>query len=133
MTKKRSLLIEMGWTVFNRVRTRIAEDCGNRCTYCNAEVIVGRFGGRRLATIDHKLPLSRGGSWKRFNLTCACKRCNEIKGSMTAEEFLALPAYLREVEHLQELEDDAFRGGLSAEAYSAVTDMTKLRHMNGER
>lgn len=96
--KKRSLLMSLGYHVYHKVRMRIAEDCGMLCFYCTRAVVVGCFGGKRLATIDHKLPLSRGGSWKRFNLTCACKRCNELKGNMTAEEFLALPAYLREVE-----------------------------------
>ena len=98
MAKKQSLLIQLGWPIYNKVRTRIANDCNMMCTYCSREVVTGKFGGYRLATIDHKLPLSRGGSWKRYNLTCACKRCNELKGDMTAEEFLELPAYLREVE-----------------------------------
>lgn len=93
----RNLLINLGWTVYNRVRERLAADANWLCSYCGARVIVGRHGGPRLATIDHKTPLSRGGTWKRYNLTCACRLCNETKGSMTAEEFMELPAYLREI------------------------------------
>jgi 5-methylcytosine-specific restriction endonuclease McrA len=98
MAKHQSLLMMMGYDVFAKVRERIAKDCDMLCQYCAREVVIGQYGGKRLATIDHKIPLSHGGSWKRYNLTCACKRCNELKGPMTAEEFLALPSYLREVE-----------------------------------
>lgn len=87
-TSKRSMLIEMGYSVFAKVRARLASDCNNVCSYCGVDVVIGNPGGRRLATIDHKTPLSRGGSWKRYNLTCACKACNSEKGSMTAEEFI---------------------------------------------
>lgn len=95
-----SLLKAYGYSVFAKVRERIADDCGRICAYCGREVVIGRFGGRRLATIDHKIPLSRGGSWKRYNLTCACRRCNELKGSMTDDEFMALPGYFREMDAL---------------------------------
>jgi 5-methylcytosine-specific restriction endonuclease McrA len=97
MGKNQSLLMKMGYGVFAKVRARLAKDAGGVCYYCGVEVVVGKFGGWRLATIDHKTPLSRGGSWKRYNLVCACRKCNNLKADMTAEEFMALPAYLREV------------------------------------
>lgn len=83
----RSLLMKLGYSVFARVRERIARDNDWICTYCGVEVVIGAPGGDRLATIDHKVPLSRGGSWKRFNLTCACRRCNGEKADMTVEEY----------------------------------------------
>lgn len=92
----RRLLMDLGYSVFDKVRRRIAEDFGWRCQYCGRQVRVGLNAGRDLATIDHKTPLSRGGTWKRFNLTCACKWCNSLKNNRTAEEFMALPAYLRD-------------------------------------
>lgn len=94
---ERNLLIKLGWHVYNRVRVRLAQDCNWLCSYCGTKVTAGHFGGKQLATIDHKIPLSRGGTWKRYNLTCACKGCNERKGNMTAEEFMALPVYMREI------------------------------------
>lgn len=90
------MLIKLGWHVYNKVRCRIADDCKWLCAYCGCRVFTGRYGGPQLATIDHKIPLSRGGTWKRFNLTCACKGCNELKADMTATEFMALPVYLRD-------------------------------------
>jgi 5-methylcytosine-specific restriction endonuclease McrA len=86
--KKTSLLMQLGYSVFARVRARIVEDCDGICAYCGVEVVIGMYGGPRLGTIDHKVPLSRGGTWKRYNLTCACRQCNGEKANMTAEEFM---------------------------------------------
>ena len=86
--RKNGLLMQLGYSVFARVRERIAKDNNWICTYCGREVLIGMNGGGQLATIDHKTPLSRGGSWKRFNLTCACHRCNSEKSDMTAEEYM---------------------------------------------
>jgi len=41
-------------------------------------------------TMDHKVPLKRGGSNTRENLVAACWSCNCRKNRKTAEEFLAL-------------------------------------------
>jgi 5-methylcytosine-specific restriction endonuclease McrA len=42
-----------------------------------------------LATIDHVIPLSKGGNkYDESNLVIACKTCNKKKGSMSVEEFL---------------------------------------------
>jgi len=34
----------------------------------------------RSTTVDHKLPLSRGGTNDLTNLVGACRRCNEARG-----------------------------------------------------
>ena len=42
----------------------------------------------RMATVDHVMPLSRGGSrYDVTNLVIACERCNGTKGSLTPEEW----------------------------------------------
>ncbi|KAK8968374.1 hypothetical protein KSP40_PGU016452 [Platanthera guangdongensis] len=41
---------------------------------------------RQDCTIDHVLPISRGGEWKWENLVTACSRCNSKKGHKTLEE-----------------------------------------------
>lgn len=53
---------------------------GRACVYC----------GRPATTVDHVIPRSRGGPNAQWNLVPACKECNHEKGSLTAEEFLAL-------------------------------------------
>jgi 5-methylcytosine-specific restriction endonuclease McrA len=41
-------------------------------------------------TLDHIIPLSRGGSHSYDNTACACWECNLAKGSMTPDEFYAV-------------------------------------------
>jgi 5-methylcytosine-specific restriction endonuclease McrA len=71
------------------LRDRLANACGWICRYCGDPVDVKAMNGTKLATIDHRVPLSRGGTWKRNNLVIACQACNSAKGGMTEEEYLA--------------------------------------------
>lgn len=47
------------------------------CQYCSS---------RENLTVDHVLPISRGGEWKWENLVTACAKCNSKKGQKTLEE-----------------------------------------------
>ncbi|XP_010414875.1 PREDICTED: uncharacterized protein LOC104700959 isoform X1 [Camelina sativa] len=47
------------------------------CQYCSS---------RENLTIDHVIPISRGGEWTWQNLVTACSRCNSRKGQKTVEE-----------------------------------------------
>lgn len=47
------------------------------CQYCSS---------KENLTIDHVLPISRGGEWTWENLVAACSRCNFRKGQKTLEE-----------------------------------------------
>lgn len=47
------------------------------------------------ATFEHKDPRAKGGRAIRHNGVAACYTCNNRKGAMTAEEFLASPALAR--------------------------------------
>jgi 5-methylcytosine-specific restriction endonuclease McrA len=38
-------------------------------------------------TVDHKIPLCRGGADDRANKVPCCHRCNNLKGDMTSAEF----------------------------------------------
>ena len=42
----------------------------------------------RSATVEHMVPVSKGGTRKMDNLAAACLRCNNSKGEMTVEEFV---------------------------------------------
>jgi len=52
-----------------------------RCIYCHKEL------AKREATLEHKQPLSRGGTNTKENLAIACMYCNISKGDKTVEEF----------------------------------------------
>ena len=43
------------------------------CYYCNSEV------DRDQLTMDHVVPLSRGGKSRKGNIVAACKQCNNKK------------------------------------------------------
>jgi 5-methylcytosine-specific restriction endonuclease McrA len=46
------------------------------CQYC----------GGTATTLDHVMPVSRGGAWSWNNLVAACGRCNAKKGAKTPAE-----------------------------------------------
>lgn len=49
------------------------------CSYCGGEA----------TTVDHIVPLSRGGDSGASNLTAACRPCNSAKGDQSLLMFLA--------------------------------------------
>lgn len=53
-----------------------------RCSYCRAILTT------KTRTIDHVIPLARGGQHAMSNLVAACRECNCSKGAKTKEEFL---------------------------------------------
>jgi 5-methylcytosine-specific restriction endonuclease McrA len=55
---------------------------GGCCFYCNQQL--------EEFHIDHKTPISRGGSNNIDNIALACAPCNLSKHTKTAEEFIAL-------------------------------------------
>jgi 5-methylcytosine-specific restriction endonuclease McrA len=52
------------------------------CDYCKNKI------ERNLRTLEHKLPLNRGGLHTITNLTMICFSCNASKGDMTESEFI---------------------------------------------
>jgi 5-methylcytosine-specific restriction endonuclease McrA len=61
---------------------------GGHCAYCGCRLGVCDF------SADHANPTSRSANYGLSNLAICCKRCNEIKGRLTAEEFLELLALI---------------------------------------
>lgn len=63
-------------TLMNNIRKS-----NTRCYYCNEKV------GINYRTVDHKIPVSRGGETIATNLVMSCERCNSEKGFLTEEEY----------------------------------------------
>ncbi len=51
------------------------------CSYCGTKVIPAEL------TMDHVIPLSRGGTSERFNIVPACKECNNKKKYLLPAEW----------------------------------------------
>lgn len=58
------------------------------CCYCGVVLTTESL------SLDHRKPISRGGSWALENLTVVCLRCNHVKGCLNHEEFGALMAVI---------------------------------------
>lgn len=55
----------------------LIEIYGDRCFYCTRQ-----FGPTRRRTLDHLVPLARGGTNLISNLVLSCAKCNQAKGDM---------------------------------------------------
>lgn len=91
---------------------QVREKSRDECHYCHCDLSESfRFDGRMLnhtqggiSTIDHILPLSKGGHRKVSNMVLSCVSCNNAKGSMSSEDFIATlnpPTMTPELEQLQ--------------------------------
>lgn len=58
-----------------------AECCVLYCWYCNCLLT------EETSSLDHVIPLSRGGSDRPQNVVPSCKRCNSAKGNKTIPEW----------------------------------------------
>ena len=57
----------------------------HRCFYCGCKLGEGK--GEKRPTLDHYMPLSRGGQHTKDNVVPACKHCNCSKYDKTPEEW----------------------------------------------
>ena len=55
-----------------------------RCDYCDIKL------NRKNFSVDHGMPLSRGGDTNEKNLVYCCDKCNSAKGEMSDKEFRQL-------------------------------------------
>ncbi len=56
------------------------------CAYCGRRAVSGGELTMAELTVDHVIPLSRGGKSSWLNTVCACQRCNLRKGSRLPHE-----------------------------------------------
>jgi len=58
------------------------QDQRYKCYWCNCDISGGKH------TVDHYIPIAKGGSNWPSNLVMACKRCNFSKSDKMPEEFI---------------------------------------------
>lgn len=67
-----------GTRLWSKIRLRILIRDGYCCQYCGSE---------NATTVDHVLPISKGGTDDPDNLVAACTRCNYSKGNRMSQFF----------------------------------------------
>lgn len=77
IAKRKKTAADYAWPA---MRARVFAAKGNKCVYCGSDA----------AHVDHQLPRSRGGKDDFDNLVPSCGPCNISKGTMTAEEYMAV-------------------------------------------
>jgi 5-methylcytosine-specific restriction endonuclease McrA len=63
-----------------RLKKEVFADAGHRCQQC---------GARYPLSLDHIIPLSKGGGWHKENLQCLCEPCNQAKADLMPYEQAA--------------------------------------------
>jgi len=75
-----------------KTRLKVIIDSNFRCFYCNCIIYLAGDGSginnKNTATVDHKIPQSKGGTNDYFNLVACCWGCNSAKKDLTMNEFL---------------------------------------------
>jgi 5-methylcytosine-specific restriction endonuclease McrA len=74
VSRRRALLLAATGTFTTQDWQRTLKAQHNRCFYCNKVFTV-----KRPPTIDHVIPLSKGGTHSPENIVAACRPCNSAK------------------------------------------------------
>lgn len=58
------------------------------CFYCEKEMLRDKRNDPRSVTVDHIVPVSKGGKNSPYNYVLACKSCNEEKADKALVVFI---------------------------------------------
>lgn len=86
--RKLNTVVEKGISILSLKKIH-----GTKCYYCQKEMDFSKGVGRKfnndMATIEHLIPLSRGGEHTFANTVLACRFCNISRGAKSQEDFEA--------------------------------------------
>jgi hypothetical protein len=86
-TRSKKLNVECKLTVA-QLRKLIYDSYGQPCKFCSRILVNNNF------VLDHKIPISKGGTSNVDNLQLICKSCNGRKGSLLEEDYMNLLKWL---------------------------------------
>lgn len=98
ITAARKAVETARWQLLSLLTAEVVARDGPQCHYCGVLTV------QRTAiatdpnldrTVDHKVPVDRGGKDEFDNLVLACRACNSAKGTLPYEVFLAQRRPLR--------------------------------------
>lgn len=72
----------------NYERKTVYANGNGRCALCGKPIDFAKM------TIDHKLPLSKGGTNEMGNLQPACLTCNVVKSDLTMQELVDIASQI---------------------------------------
>lgn len=82
---------------WRELRLHILKRDDHRCAYC----------GQPADTVDHIIPLNKGGTDHETNLTAACAKCNYGKGQ-TDEYTFRVKQYAKQITNVRQIRNDFF-------------------------
>ena len=130
-----------------RFLARLIEQQGGKCHWCDCEIVRrrairrgvipnkdqsivsfyrhGKKTTKARATVDHIVPLSRGGSRELPNLVAACVACNAFRNH--AQQLVDAFDAVRDCENLEQAERAALIAGLRDVAAGRVKPLKRIR------
>lgn len=98
VNKKPTKRVMLSW----QDRVSVYEKSNRVCCICGKPLDYGEM------TVDHIMPISRGGKNNKDNLRCTCEECNSIKGSNTDQEMYSKLSNICAIEAFRNPEDEAW-------------------------
>jgi CRISPR/Cas system Type II protein with McrA/HNH and RuvC-like nuclease domain len=80
---------------YRRRLVRLYDHQDGRCFYCDCKMYLhhrhpSKTNKKKMATIEHIVPASQGGTTRLSNVVISCNRCNRIRGVVRHELFKKL-------------------------------------------
>ena len=114
----------MGYNRRRRTQRRLLAETGGCCIYC------GRPLDEFTVSIDHIVPLSRGGLNEDVNIVASCYYCNHLKYTMFVKDFIGLLSYKKQRAFYNRIKSLYSQGKLNEEKYMLLSHIGAISKMS---
>lgn len=121
---KKGFLGRMGFTKKRKRHRRLMSETGGCCIYC------GRRISEHSATIDHVIPLSRGGYTEDENLVACCLDCNFRKYTLYVRDFITLMPFKKQRAFYNRIKTLYNQGKITEEKYLLLSDIGSVNKVS---